>query len=493
MPQSCCSRCPLIATFAVLSLVHSVGQAAGTTSQLGGTVVGPDGKGAAGALVCIVSAAPHVGASLDRAWCYPECGKHTVTDPSGQFTIRGVYPGWLYTVLVEAKDCRTQTLVLNPRLDARALIRLWAPNDPNSRVAGRVLHPGGKPAVGAVVIVEDYKLDGAQTGDYAIDRLVKTDEQGRFTITCQQALSQVTVTLRNVGAAKQKRFDLKPGTVENTLQLMEGAIVTGRVARKAKGVEGVVVGLTGFAPRGGNFSEAHESITDGEGRFIMHGVQSGADFHLFTRMGSPASENLAAITRDIQAPGDLQTLDIGELNLHPAHRVRGRVVFADSSLDIPNSVRVGPRFLPLPPRLAVKRNAVPPGIQAVVERPALLDFQKTSVDERGEFAFEGVPSESIVLSFQVPRGGAVPGYQISPQCYSLDYYWRSALCGRVDDDVEIIVLFAPGETSRYSRGKMRQPRRINGDPLSLQQRRIEFEPLRGVPSELLLRLEGGGQ
>jgi hypothetical protein len=111
----------------------------------------------------------------------------------------------------------------------------------------------------------------------------------------------------------------------------------------------------------------------------------------------------------------------------------------------------------------------------------------------GGFGFGGVPSESVVLSFKVPRVGAIPGYQISRQCYSLDYYWRSALCGRVDDDVEIAVLFEPGETSEYARGKMRQTRHINGDPLSLQQHRIESEPLRGVPNEWLQRLESGGQ
>ena len=434
-----------------------------------GSVVGPDGKPAAGVLVAIAGAAPRAGRTSATPWCYPDVGRHTLTDSRGQFAFYDVDAVWLYEVFVEAKGFRPQSVRINPRNELPTLVRLFADDDPSCRVVGVILRPGGQPAAGRVVTVERFALEGAQVGDYPMDRAARTDAEGRFTIRCQQSLADVTVGVGDVGTTRRVQFRLTPGAKENKLQLVEGAIVTGRVLHRARRIEGVQVGLAGFSRQGRDFFESHQATTDRKGRFVIEGVHPGADFHLFTRMGSPEGQPLAAIPREIESPADRQMLDVGELNLHPAHHLTGRVICSDGK--------------PAPEDLIV-----------TLERTRGDDVQECAVDAHGRFSFDCVPSESVVLSFHTPGEHAVHGYRLSGQSFSLDYMVRATLCGRVDEDLEIVVLFEPGLSAAYIPGQLRRGERSWGaDHRFGEQKRIEAAPLRGVPPELISRLEKRAQ
>jgi 5-hydroxyisourate hydrolase-like protein (transthyretin family) len=455
-------------TFERAALQPSIAGAIGRITperNLVGTVVKRNGRPLGGALVSIVSAAPRAGTSLASPWCYPDCGRHAVTDARGQFAIRGVDPMWLFTVEVSAKDYLPRPAVLDPRSELRMVIQLAKVGDPNTRTSGRVLLTDGTPAAEAVVTVQDYRIEGPLVGEFKLDRATKTDRDGRFVIVSEQPLLELTVSVEAGGTVNQKRFPLRPGAAENTLQLIQGATVTGRVLRKAQGVEGVAVGLTGFAPRGGNFSYTHEATTDRDGRFTIASVHPEADFYLFTRMHSPGAGNQIAISREIRSPADRQSLDVGELNLHGAHRLRGRVVFDG------------------PP---------PPGdVLVVAERARVADWQEQPLDAEGHFEFDGLPSESIVLSFHSRGSNLVLGYHLAPQCYSVDYHQRCTLCGRVDENTDVLVLLEPGPSHEYRPGQSRQLaiQVLPGDMRWIEQRRIESQPLRGVPEALVLGLE----
>ena len=325
-----------------------------------------------------------------------------------------------------------------------------------------MLKSDGQPATGALVTVDNVMLEGRQEGDHRIARQTRTDEQGRFTLTSQRVLRLVNVTLSGVGTIKERQFQLVPGREENMLRLAAGSTITGRVLRKTHPVAGAVVGLAAFYPQGGSAKslEAHEATTDDVGRFTLHGVQPDVDFHLSTRMNGPAG--LAAISREIISPGEGRTADVGELNLHPTHRLRGQVVLSDGK-------------------------AIPNGLRVILERAQAADVQETDVDELGRFELRGIPSESVALSFHAGAAGNVPGYRLSPQCYSLDYRWRATLCGRIDDDLDVLALFEPSEGPEYRPGQLRRVVWAQGDLRGLQQRRVESEPLRGVPGELVSR------
>ncbi len=239
-----------------------------------------------------------------------------------------------------------------------------------------------------------------------------------------------------------------------------GASITGLVLHKARPVAGVVVVLDGSDLPRARLAETHEATTDASGRFRFDDVLPGGEFRLYTRMASPAALGQASIPRDVTAPGIRETLEVGELNLHPGHRVRGRVLLAD-----------GRR---------------PEGVLAVLERSTADDAQQQPVDDDGAFAFEGVPSESVVLWFRAAKANYVFGYRLSHQNASLDWLVRAALCGRVDDDLEIAVLLEPGFGSAYVAREFRRQRSLN--ERIADQRRIECAPLHGIAPEQVSRI-----
>jgi hypothetical protein len=114
-----------------------------------------------------------------------------------------------------------------------------------------------------------------------------------------------------------------------------------------------------------------------------------------------------------------------------------------------------------------------------------------------------------VLSFHTTGLNRVHGYRLSSQNLSLDEGRLTALCGRVDEDVELSVLFEPGaspasplqpsvdrrkaaELVAIRQAAMNRRQRVGGivrinpiDPLTERQRVLEEAPLRGVLIDVL--------
>ncbi len=207
---------------------------------------------------------------------------------------------------------------------------------------------------------------------------------------------------------------------------------------------------------------------------------------LFTRMQSLADDNRAAITTHFRAAGDGQVTEVAELNLHPAHQVRGRLVFSDN----PNLTS---------------------DICIVLRRAGVPDSQEIHPDEDRTFVFQAVPSESVVLSFHTTGLNRVHGYRLSDQNLSLDERRPPALSGRVDEDLELSVLFesgvAPGSPLRPAvegrtaaelaalkqaamvqrQGAQRIVQFNPTDVVTEHQRVLEESPLRGISAEAKTR------
>ncbi len=179
-PLATAARAALATLLFAMPAVAAQPWAAG--GALIGKVAAPDGRAIGGALVSIVGARPRAGATLASPWCYPDCGRHTLSRAGGQFVIAGVDPAWLYDVHVEAAGYPPQTVELNPRSELPMTVRLFTADDPASKVVGRVLEPDGAPAAGALVRVESFTLEGSQTGECQIDRELRTDDDGQFAI-----------------------------------------------------------------------------------------------------------------------------------------------------------------------------------------------------------------------------------------------------------------------------------------------------------------------
>jgi hypothetical protein len=444
------------------------GDASFDPTRIVGKIRREDGKPFAGAVVSILSVEPRAGPGLASPWCYPDCGRHAVTKADGLFEIGGLDDRCAFTLSVEGKGYLPEFFITDPLLGGPANIRLEAPRssaqDTDHCVTGQILDSRGGPAVGMRITVRDYRFRGLPSVGGQLDLTATTDDEGRFTLVSEQQLEKLSVTLDTKGTLNQRVFALKPGDHENTLQLLEGTTVKGRVLKMAKPVAGVTVGIAGLAPTYGEFSGTYEATTDGDGRFAISDVYPDRDFYLFTRMTSVGAENLAAIRQRFRSWRDGQTTEVAELNLYPAHRVRGQLVFSDGK-------------------------PAPRDIRVVLSRAEVFDSQETVADREGRFLFEGVPSESVVLSFHSPDLTFVRGYRLSPQHFNLDYLRRTALCGRVDDDIDLVVLFEPGEAPAngipqpFAAGARFRPE----DPLFVKQKRLEAEPLRGISTDVHAR------
>jgi hypothetical protein len=186
-----------------------------------------------------------------------------------------------------------------------------------------------------------------------------------------------------------------PGRIGNTLQLLAGTTVSGRVLKNARPVEGVQLGLVERSSSATNVDTICEATSDRDGRFTIEHVGPNRDYCLYTKMASVARQNLAAIKRDFRSGRDGQMTEVAEVNLHPAHRVRARLVFSDEPDHTPD-------------------------VCVVLSRASIPDSQDVDPDKDGTFVFEGVPSESIVLSLHTFGLRWVHGYRLSPQHDSLD-------------------------------------------------------------------------
>jgi hypothetical protein len=447
-------------------------------ADIHGIVTTNDGFSVAGAVVSIVSASAPSAARAPTRYCAPDCGRHTISSADGTFAIRGVASELSCTIHIEAKDCISRLLWTSPRAGQVLRVTLAAtqsvPDQSRRQFAGQILRADGQPAKGAVISTQHP--------------WTTSDREGKFFIVTDVPTARLAVTVDFEDVVKGQEFQLMPGRIGNTLQLLAGTTVSGRVHKNARPVEGVQLGLVERSPTATNVDAIYETTSDRDGRFTIEHVGPNRDFCLFTKMASVARQNLAAIKKDFRSGRDGQMTEVAEVNLHPAHRVCVRLVFSDEPEHTPD-------------------------ICVVLSRAGIPDSQEVDADEDGTFVFAGVPSESIVLAFQTVGLRWVHGYRLSPQHYSLDYLRRTALCGRVDEDLDLNVLLEPGpsprapyattKTARKAANVAAAQRRMiiqqpNGarvivqgpeaNPLVERQRQLENEPLRGISAEVLSEL-----
>jgi hypothetical protein len=453
----CCA-----AAWAVLTIVGGGLSADGV--EIGGTVRTTEGRLATGVRVWILSVRADDEGNTNP-WCAPDCGKHTVTDQRGMFSFNGLESSARFEVLVEAKGFHPGTTIINPNsnqpLGEVVLVKQTdSPTAATYRVLGRVLQPDGTPAADALVSVQSSQPPSV------VEQFVVTGPDGRFVLVSDRHMWRVDVTVRATGAAGGQVYSLKPGAEEHTLQLTTGATVRGRVLSRTRPVPGVkVVARSTHRVMGPRKAIevvflAHEQLTGADGCFKFENVAADSELRICTQMQSLAGKNLAAIPQDVRVLANGGELETGDFNLHPAHRVRGRLVTSDG----------GP---------------LPPGTLASIERRNLsADWQEVRVDEGGNFEFWGVPSETVVLSFHGPGAHLVQGYCLSMKNRSIDRVRQVALCGRVDEDLDLRVLLRPGTGYTYSRGSL--PRFDNRNPKrdGLGEELLENQPLFGVSPEL---------
>jgi hypothetical protein len=213
--------------------------------------------------------------------------------------------------------------------------------------------------------------------------------------------------------APRKFQRLLTGTKPHDLRLLTGVTVTGRIIKDAKPVAGVAVGLTQKNRGGQTFLGPFQAGTDENGVFRIPNVPAEDNFVVYGQMNSFRALGAVGV-KEIRTGASRSEATVGDLAVRPGHRLAGWVELSD----------VKP---------------LPAGTRILLSREEAWDVQTAEVDEKGAFAFEGLPSERYSLSANVP------GYHVSPKNASYDLLNTFQLLGVVPSDVERFrLLFEPG-------------------------------------------------
>ena len=371
--------------------------------------------------------------------CNRQSGQHAVSGTDGLLQFDDLEPDSRYTIHLEAKDHLDKTVLTVPKPTHRLLEVTLPPkprpDDERNRIQGQVRLPDGSPAFDAHVVVRS--MNSPNRGLH-YDSEAATDKEGRFVLYGSGAWGQTTVSIEAEGCVPNQLFAVRAGAPVNTLQLIAGATIRGRVLRNAQGVAGVGVLLvpiptvpTGrglpLSVSGSALTNPRQTTTDADGRYTFEHVEPDREHELLVPMTAVLKENLFSHRQDIRSGADGQTSVVAELNLHPAHRLSGQIVLSDG-------------------------RKAPARMVAVLERASTRDLQQVQLDAEGRFEFAAAPSEGVVLSFHTPGNPFVPGYRLSRKNHSSDPM-GAALRGRIDEDRQLTVLLEPGPPQQYVAGE----------------------------------------
>lgn len=359
-----------------------------------GKVSDATGKSIADAVVMVYHAGPTTGYSLFCPTCYADCGKRAITDGDGMFTFHHLSPDLWFELFVERDGYEPK--FVDKVVPGVHVIATLAPrrslNDPSRIFRGRIVDSHGLALRDAVVRPIGALLDG----NYAVytfgvmaqgvDPIAITNGQGEFEIhywkPAQNAASslapsitkpplKILVSAEARGMAQM--FNVIPAGLERqTITVAEGAIIRGRLVQDGKPVGGAEIGLAGY-PRGGwgdhlqAIGNPHAEIKIGtrpDGAFEIANVPARENWYVYAKMESVATRGatgeVACATKH-----DKEIVDVGDLQLKSANRLRGRVVLSDGK-------------------------AIPKGTSVTIDSELAHDSQTVMLPPSGRFEFAGL-------------------------------------------------------------------------------------------------------
>ncbi|MGD0200718.1 MAG: carboxypeptidase-like regulatory domain-containing protein [Bryobacteraceae bacterium] len=365
---------------------------------LTGRVTDNLGKPLEDATVMIYHAGVKKGYSTNCPSCYVDCGKRTVTDRTGSFTIKGLAPDLWFELLV-IRDGYTATFVkkVDPSrgpAETVALAPRAAVDDPGRVVRGRVVDPHGQPLRAAVVVpegvatvLEGHGLASLYGEIEGLEPMAVTNPRGEFELAYSKKATGMMLRVEARGMAT-KLIGVPTGAERKTITVSNGAVVRGRLVNRGKPVAGAEVGLiarnrVGF---GGNleiFGDPYDEIrigTQEDGSFVITNVPVPVDWYVYGKMESIAA--VGATDRvECATARDGEEVNVGDIQIHPGHRLRGRVTLSDGA-------------------------AMADGMRVTISAYRAWDSQTVIIGRDGHFEFVGLPTGKYEI---VP---SVRGYRL---------------------------------------------------------------------------------
>jgi len=367
---------------------------AADTATLTGRVTDAAGKPLAHATVIVYHAGVKKGYSTFCPGCYADCGKRTITDASGAFTIQGLNRD-LWFELLAVHDGYTPSFVeqVDPsKGEATAVLSARAPvDDPSRVVRGRVLDSHGAPMRDAVVTPEGILRARDSAAMYGmiqgLDPIAVTNQKGEFEIAYTEPMSKAALMVE--ARAMAPKFVILPaGPERQTVTVSEGAVIRGRLVQNGKPVAGADIGLIPRESRsgGGNlavsgsFYDEMRIGTQEDGSFVFANAPAPEHWYLYGRMESLAARG-ATDSIECATTRDNQEVNLGEVQVKHAYRLQGKVLLSDGK-------------------------QVPEGMRVDIISRRTRDHQSTLISADGHFAFAGLALGDYLL-FASVRGYAL--------------------------------------------------------------------------------------
>lgn len=334
---------------------------------LTGRVSDSAGKPIEHATVMVYNAGVKKGYSTYCPSCYADCGKRTITDAHGMFTFKGLSPDLWFQLLVAGEGYEPAFVnKVDPSSAAPITARLISRrsvSDPQRVFLGRVVDSHGLAVSDAVVqpvgVLFDTKTGASRYGSVpGLDAIAISNKEGEFEIAYSQSVERqgppstvAQVPERILVSIEARRMApsfavISAGVERRPLTVTEGATVRGRLIQNGKPVASAEVGLIG-RPHGG-FARNLELVghpynelrigTEQDGTFAITNVPAPVDWYIYAKMESVATRGATGAV-ECATKHDQEIVDVGNLQIKPAHRLRGSVVLSDGN-PIPDGMRV---------------------------------------------------------------------------------------------------------------------------------------------------------
>jgi uncharacterized GH25 family protein len=362
----------------VLLCSTAVSLAATGRATLHGTILDAKGNPLPGVTVMVYHAGVKTGYSIYCPSCYVDCGKRVLTDAHGNFQINDLAPDLWFTVLA-ARDGYVPkfTKAIDPAKDPTPTLKLDAappPTDFSKVVRGRVLDAHGSPIPDAVITPLGLEVDGnSMYGSFeGLQPIAVTNRQGNFAISFNKATSKMMLTIEGRAFAP-KVLVMPSGPERHSVELFEGATITGRLVIDGKPVGNAQIGLI---PLHRGLFQNHLKIlgdpydeirigTDDKGRFTVTNVPAAVDWLVYAKMASVSGQG-ATIPIEVKVDRDGQYLTAPDLQLKPGYSLKGTVLLSD-------------------------QKPIPPGMHVTVSSNTVSDTQTTDLGADGRFGFINLP------------------------------------------------------------------------------------------------------
>lgn len=315
---------------------------------LTGRVTDSLGKPLEDATVMVYHAGVKKGYSTFCPSCYVDCGKRTATDRTGAFTIKNLDPDLWFELLV-IRDGYAPTFIkkVDPSrgpAETAALAPRAAVDDPSRIVRGRVVDPRGLPLPAAVVapvgvstVLEDRGPSSVYGKVKGLEPVAATNSKGEFELAYSNKATGMLLRVEARGMAT-KLVVLRTGADRKTITVSGGAVIRGRLVDHGQPVAGAEVGLIardrgGFGANlkiNGNPYDEIRIGTQEDGSFVIPNAPASVDWFVYGRM-----ETIAALGAtdpvECATTRDGEEVNVGDIQIHPGHRLRGTVTLSDGA------------------------------------------------------------------------------------------------------------------------------------------------------------------